>query len=88
MRKLDSKRVKSYNEEKLSAKEYARLQSAVTTNHPGEKGYIEQRLDNENGDPAIIYDVYIKDDGSMMVFGRSGGKNIHEKRNRYNVNKK
>lgn len=83
VRKLDSNRVKSYNEEKLSIKEYARLQSAVMTNHPNEKGYIKQILDNENGDPAIIYDVYIKDDGSMMVFGRSGGRNIHEGRKEY-----
>ena len=45
VRKLDSNRVKSYNEEKLSIKEYARLQSAVMTNHPNEKGYIKQILD-------------------------------------------
>lgn len=88
VRKLDSNKVKSYNEEKLSAKEYAKLESAVRTNHPNEKGYVKQILDNENGDPAIIYDVYIKDDGSMIVFGRSGGKNIHERRNRYHAYKK
>ena len=88
IRKLDSNKVKRYNGEKLSPKEYARLQSAVMTNHPNERGYIMQILDNENGDPAIIYDVYVKDDGTMTIFGRSDGKNIHERKGKYNVNKK
>ena len=53
--------------------------SAVDTYHPNKKGYIEIILDNENGDPAIVYDIYIKDNGKIMIFGKYGIKNIHEK---------
>ena len=79
-RKVDSKKVKRYNGGRLDKQEYARLSSAVNTYHPNEKGYILQILDNQNGDPAVGYDVYIKEDGSMIVLGRYGAKNIHERK--------
>ena len=53
--------------------------SAVDTYHPNKKGYVEIIFDNENGDPAIVYDIYIKDNGKIMIFGKYGIKNIHEK---------
>ncbi|MBQ7874912.1 MAG: hypothetical protein IJ306_07140 [Oscillospiraceae bacterium] len=88
IRKVDSNKIKAYNGKKLGKQEYARLEAALNTDHPNQKGYIMQILDNEKGDPAITYDVYIKDDVSMIVFGRYGGKNIHERKEYDNAHRK
>ena len=46
-----------------------------------ERGKISQILDNENGDPAYIYDVFVDIDGKMVVLNKYAAQNIHEKEN-------
>ncbi len=87
-RKVDSSKKKNYNGIKLDKKEYARLSSAVGTYKPMERGKISQILDNENGDPAYIYDVFVDIDGKMVVLNKYAAQNIHEKENLYDDYKK
>ena len=87
-RKVDSSKKKNYNGIKLDKKEYARLSSAVGTYKPMERGKISQILDNENGDPAYIYDVFVDIDGKMVLLNKYAAQNIHEKENLYDDYKK
>ncbi len=87
-RKVDSSKTKTYNGIKLDKKEYARLSTAVGTYKPMERGKMSQILDNENGDPAYIYDVFVDMDGKMVVLNKYAAQNIHEKENLYDDYKK
>ena len=87
-RKVDSPKKKKYNGIKLDGEEYARLSSAVGTYKPTERGPISQILDNKNGEPAYIYDLFVDDDGRLTVLGKHPAKNIHEKESLYDDYKK
>lgn len=87
-RKLDSFDSKEYNEVKLGKQEYARLSAAIGTEQPNAKGIVTQILDNENGDPALVYTAFIDDSGKLKIINKENAKYLREGRRRYNANEK
>lgn len=87
-RKLDYFDSKEYNEVKLGKQEYARLSAAIGTEQPNAKGIVTQILDNENGDPALVYTAFIDDSGKLKIINKENAKYLREGRRRYNANEK
>lgn len=79
---LDSFNAKEYNEVKLGKQEYARLSAAIGTEQPNARGIVTQVLDNENGEPAIIYTALVSND-KLVVLHKKKAKYTDEKRNAY-----
>ncbi len=84
---VDNLVLANYNSIRLPAKEYRRLEHAIKTYHSQKKGLMTHLLDNEEGEPAYLYTVFVDDDYSMKVIGKREGDYYDERREYRNADK-